>query len=126
MLDSAFWLRIAARRGSRNLASRALSPLIVGKEDAEAEGEGDEEAHVGEEEPREVLCDRREHLDVDAEGGEAPDHQHQVHPHQEHAHGRRVVLPAGYQIVLGAIVLMEKMDEILCLWQHSNLQLVFL
>ena len=41
------------------------SPLVVGKEDAEAEGEGDEETHVGEEEPREVLGHRREHLDVD-------------------------------------------------------------
>ena len=69
--------------------------MVVREEDAEAEGEGDEEAHVGEEEAGEVLCDGGEHLDVDAEGGEAPDHQHQVHPHQEHTHGSGVVLPAG-------------------------------
>ena len=58
-----------------------VEALVVGEEDTEAEGEGHKEAEVGGEELEEVLGDGGEHLDVDTEGGEAADHQHQLPPH---------------------------------------------
>ena len=52
-----------------------------------------QQAEVGGQELCEVLCYGGEHLDVDAEGWEPPDHQHEFTPHQEHPHSRRMVLP---------------------------------
>ena len=77
-----------------------VEALVVGEEDGEAEGEGDEEAEVGGEEAEEVARHRGEHLDVDAEGGQAAHHEHELAPDEEDADGCGMVLPTAHQLLL--------------------------
>ena len=77
-----------------------VEALVVGEEDAEAERKGDQQAEVGGQEAEEVARHRREHLDIDAKGGQAPHHQHQLAPDEEDADGGGVVLPTAHQLLL--------------------------
>jgi hypothetical protein len=77
-----------------------VEALVVGEEDGEAERKGDEEAKVRGKKAEEVARDGGEHLDVDAEGGQAAHHEHEFAPDEKDADGGGMVLPSAYQFLV--------------------------